>query len=549
MIAHRTNRLLLRSLARPLSSLAIPKEHRIAGTGTVDKHRPNFDAKQCRPHKNKTVPELLQSLLVFQMIQLPPLVQHGEAIVGTMRSVLGDTITDSLIRHTFFPQFCGGENQSQIVDKMSELKGLGINSILDYAAEDEGPGPTCSTGTGTTVNRSAINQPAREYDYESEEICDGHVETFRRCIQTVHDAGNGRQFAAMKVTGLGNPKLLLKMSTAVRHIQATVNFHDTNKKGHLNKAEILKVARSLSGDNDMIARLVDHLDPCTQKVDYVDLSAAAFALDFSSGPSTTFADIIPDSLKFTTEEIDLIHTLRARANTIAQEAADLNVSLLIDAEQSWFQPAIDVISLGLQQTYNSVETTTKPIIYTTHQCYLKDSLDRLQVDVKRSQRLSYHFGSKLVRGAYMHRERSRASEKGYASPIHDTVQDTHDCYNGALEYLLRQAKITDFPTIEVMCASHNRESIEFAIELCNELGLSALSNDNLSFAQLFGMSDDLTIPLGERGYNVYKYLPYGEIKEVIPYMLRRAQENGDVLGKSKYEMKLVVDELKERMKM
>jgi proline dehydrogenase len=85
--------------------------------------------------------------------------------------------------------------------------------------------------------------------------------------------------------------------------------------------------------------------------------------------------------------------------------------------------------------------------------------------------------------------------------------------------------------------------------LCNELGLAARANDNLSFAQLFGMSDDLTIPLGERGYNVYKYLPYGEIKEVIPYMLRRAQENGDVLGKSKYEMKLVIDELKERIKM
>lgn len=544
MIAHRTNKVLLRSLARPLSSLAYPKENRIPRA--TDKNIPNFDAKHCRPHKNKTVPELLQSLIVFQVIQIQPLVQHGETIVNTMRTVFGDTITDSLIRNTFFPQFCGGENHDQIVNKISELKGLGINSILDYAAEDEGSGASASAHT--TVNGEAVSQPAREYDYESEEKCDGHVEIFRRCIQTVHDAGNGRQFAAMKVTGLGNPKLLQKMSTAVRHIQAVVNFHDTQKKGHLDKEEILRVARSLSDDNDMIARLVDHLDPTASCVDYVDLSTAAFALDFSS-PNDIFADIIPNSLKFTTEEIDLIHTLRGRANTIAKEAADLNVSLLIDAEQSWFQPAIDVIAVGLQQTYNNVETTTKPIIFSTHQCYMKDSLDRLQVDVKRSQRLSYHFGSKLVRGAYMHKERARASDLGYADPIHDTVQDTHDCYDGALEYLLREVKSNDFPTIEVMCASHNRESIEKAIELCNELGLAARANDNLSFAQLFGMSDDLTIPLGERGYNVYKYLPYGEIKEVIPYMLRRAQENGDVLGKSKYEMKLVIDELKERIKM
>ena len=107
----------------------------------------------------------------------------------------------------------------------------------------------------------------------------------------------------------------------------------------------------------------------------------------------------------------------------------------------------------------------------------------------------------------MHRECARASEMVYASPIQDTMQDTHECYNRALEYLLRYVKSTDIPTVVVMCAHHNRESIEFAIELCNELGLSALANGNLSFAQLFGMSDDLTIPWGERGYNVYKYLP------------------------------------------
>eukprot|EP00979_Chaetoceros_neogracilis_P019097 scaffold11755_cov523-Chaetoceros_neogracile.AAC.1 len=139
------------------------------------------------------------------------------------------------------------------------------------------------------------------------------------------------------------------MSCAVRHIQDLVNLHDEDKKGYLNQDEILKVARSLSDDNEMIDKLIDHLDPSANAIDYIDLSAAAFALDFQSERSKSFLDMIPDSVKFTAEEIDLIHALQSRANLIAQEASTLNVSLLIDAEQSWFQPAIDVISLGLQQ--------------------------------------------------------------------------------------------------------------------------------------------------------------------------------------------------------
>ena len=156
-----------------------------------------------------------------------------------------------------------------------------------------------------------------------------------------------------------------------------------------------------------------------------------------------------------------------------------------------------------------------------------------------------------MRGAYISKEHARAIEKGYTSPIHDTLQDTHDCYNGTMEYLLRQMKDTNGPSIKVMCASHNRESIELSIALFHELGLCEDSSDGLSFAQLYGMADDLTIPLEEnrgQGYNVYKYLPYGEIKKVISYLLRRVQGNADVLSKSQYEMELIFNELKDRCK-
>eukprot|EP00979_Chaetoceros_neogracilis_P012416 scaffold3308_cov245-Chaetoceros_neogracile.AAC.1 len=208
MISSQTNRMLLRSLSRPLSS--IPFQDRIivkAGSfqdqiiaNATNTHIPNFDATRCRPHKNKSMTELLQSLAVFQLCQFQPLVQHGEKLMAVTRKILGDKMTDSLVRHTFFPQFCGGETDSQVVQKMLELQKLGINSILDYAAENEGPSNRIPSFQNGGINN--FNQPTKEYDYESEKICDEHMESFRRCIQTANDAGNGRQFAAMKITGL-----------------------------------------------------------------------------------------------------------------------------------------------------------------------------------------------------------------------------------------------------------------------------------------------------------------------------------------------------------
>ena len=212
----------------------------------------------------------------------------------------------------------------------------------------------------------------------------------------------------------------------------------------------------------------------------------------------------------TEEEVLLIERMHKRAYTLAEEAFQCGTRLLIDAEQCRYQPAIDNLVLDLQQTYNAVDKSDIPIIFNTYQCYLKDNLERLAMDVERSERFNYHFACKLVRGAYMESERERAETLMYPSPIHDTIEDTHKCYNDAVRLLLEHSTKTD-KQVEIMCATHNQESIETAIEVMNECGIDR-SAPTLHFAQLYGMSDNLTYNLGNSGFRAYKYVPYGEVK-------------------------------------
>lgn len=247
----------------------------------------------------------------------------------------------------------------------------------------------------------------------------------------------------------------------------------------------------------------------------------------------------------TDEEIELIEAMYQRGHALAATATNSGTRLLIDAEQTRFQPAIDNLVLDLQQTYNAVGKSDKPIIYNTYQCYLKDALERLRTDVDRAKRFNYHFGAKLVRGAYMESERLLAAVAHLPSPIHDTIDETHACYNEAVDYLLRQSVQSD-QLIELMCATHNQTSIEKAIEAMEKYGVDR-SKSTICFGQLYGMSDHLSFNLGRSGYRAYKYVPYGEVHEVIPYLLRRARENSSVVGGAAAELSMIKSELGRRL--
>ena len=208
------------------------------------------------------------------------------------------------------------------------------------------------------------------------------------------------------------------------------------------------------------------------------------------------------------------------------------MELLIDGEESWMQDAADDLCEDMMRLYN----TDKPIVYNTLQLYRWDRLDYLKQLHERAKRDGFTIGVKIVRGAYMEKERDRAEEKGYESPICASKEATDINFNDTLEYILKH-----LDTISLFIGTHNEQSCYLAIELMQQLKID--KNDNrVWFGQLYGMSDHISFNLANQGYNVAKYVPFGPVKDVMPYLIRRAEENTSVAGQTSRELNLLKQE-------
>ncbi|KAM4649091.1 proline dehydrogenase 1, mitochondrial isoform 4-T4 [Amazona ochrocephala] len=223
-----------------------------------------------------------------------------------------------------------------------------------------------------------------------------------------------------------------------------------------------------------------------------------------------------------------------------QRATEAGVRLMVDAEQSYFQPAISRLTLEMQRRFNR----DRAIIFNTYQCYLKEAYDNVTVDVELSHREGWHFGTKLVRGAYMDQERERAAQIGYEDPINPTYEKTNEMYHRCLDYILEEIKHSR--KANVMVASHNEDTVKFTLRRMMELGIHP-SEKKVYFGQLLGMCDQITFPLGQAGFPVYKYVPYGPVQEVLPYLSRRAQENRGFMERANRERDLLWREVKRRL--
>ena len=225
-----------------------------------------------------------------------------------------------------------------------------------------------------------------------------------------------------------------------------------------------------------------------------------------------------------------------RINAICAKAFELNVPVFIDAEESWIQPAIDEIALNLMRKYNG----EKAIIYNTAQLYRHDRLAYIKDLYHIAEQENFYVGLKIVRGAYMEKERDRAEEHNYPSPIQPNKLATDNDFNAALDFCL-----THINRIAFCAGTHNEESSIKLTELLTQFNI-AKNDERIYFAQLFGMSDHISFNLADHGYNVAKYLPYGPVKEVLPYLIRRAEENTSVKGQTGRELGLITKELKRR---
>ncbi|WP_116039932.1 proline dehydrogenase family protein [Seonamhaeicola aphaedonensis] len=225
-----------------------------------------------------------------------------------------------------------------------------------------------------------------------------------------------------------------------------------------------------------------------------------------------------------------------RYNIICNKAKENDVAVLIDAEESWMQDAADTLATEMMKTYN----TEKPIVFNTLQMYRHDRLKFLKAEHKKAIKGGYYLGYKLVRGAYLEKENDRAKEQSYKSPICENKAATDANFNNGLKYI-----VDNLDNIFVFAGTHNEESSYLLMHLMKEKGLK--NNDSrVWFGQLYGMSDHISFNLANLGYNVAKYIPFGPVKDVMPYLIRRAEENTSVAGQTGRELNLLNNEKKRR---
>lgn len=236
------------------------------------------------------------------------------------------------------------------------------------------------------------------------------------------------------------------------------------------------------------------------------------------------------------EEKQSWENIRYRFFTLAEKINELGMRLQVDAEESWTQKAVDGLVEEMMLKFNK----EKAVVYNTVQCYRWDRLQYIKDVHARALEKGYKIGMKMVRGAYMEKENNRASKMGYPTPICEDKEATDVNYNAILHYCIKN--LQDF---SIYIGTHNEVSSYLAMQLMDQKGVNR-DDDRIWFSQLFGMSDHITFNLAANGYNAAKYMPFGRVREVIPYLIRRAEENSSVRGQTSRELALLKEERQRR---
>jgi proline dehydrogenase len=370
--------------------------------------------------KAKTNSELRTSYFLFKAIGMNWLVKMGTPLIETAFAL--HLPIKSLIKHTVYQQFVGGENITECEKAIDTLNKYHIGTILDYSVEGK----------------------EAESDFEN---------TCNETIDTIHKAkGNSKiPFCVFKVTGLARLALLEKINS---------------------------------------------------------------------------------NITLTENEIIEFEKVKARIEKICNTAFENNVKIFIDAEETWIQNPIDQMATEMMVKFNKNEA----IVYNTIQLYRHDRLAYLKDSFNHAVANNYFLGIKLVRGAYMEKERARAAELNYIDPIQINKENTDNDYDHALRFCLENIN-----RISICAGTHNEKSSITLAQMMLDNNIE-INDKRIYFSQLYGMSDNLSYNMANAGYNVAKYLPYGPVKDVMPYLFRRAAENTSVKGQTGRELNLILKE-------
>ena len=284
------------------------------------------------------------------------------------------------------------------------------------------------------------------------------------------------------------------------------------------------------------------LDACLENtLSTIDLSAKSKHIPFTVFKPTGFGDPylyqkVSRGHDLNDNDIAAWERIRKRFTRCCEAAKDNGVKLLIDAEESWLQPAINRLVEEMMEKFNTDEV----IIFNTVQMYLKDRLHYLEEIAQKAKTKGFKVGIKIVRGAYMEKEAARALDKGYENPVCPSKKATDKNFNDGWRFIIDRLDI-----FSLYFGSHNEESTYAILNDMKKRKL-AIDHQNIWFGQLYGMSDHISFNLAKAGFNVTKYLPFGPVKDVLPYLIRRAEENTSVAGQSIRELELIEKERKRR---
>ena len=481
----------------------------------------------------RTLPELLLAWLVYRISSINSLVKVTPTLLRWAERYHVSSPIYFFIRKTLFKHFCGGESAKELVSSMQQLAASKVCCILDLAIESDLGG----------------DQIACKYDRTRDSLLE--------CIQTAGMVQNS--FAALKITSLCPPRYLDLISKGINRISHAFMASSTtgDRFGSVDEGSFQKMICQVFHNTitpNLIQELFKRADSNLDgKLTYLDCILTFYPKSLSQNSPALFPSL------YSGVTLDVLQQVLNRIDQIGQAAAEHKVRIMVDAEQSYFQPAIDYFVHEMQLKFNQPEFLLDgaPLIMNTHQMYLKSAIETLRSDVQRARLSGYFFATKLVRGAYMHGEREYARINGLVDPIHESKDQTDNTYRQAIDFLLdlimeergkasppgdnRIGGNTSF-----VVASHNHSTVFYCLNSMYSKGLDPES-PLIGFAQLQGMSDHLTFMLAENNLRVFKYLPYGPLREVIPYLLRRALENGDVLSSTYYDRIYVQNALLDRL--
>lgn len=373
-------------------------------------------------------------------------------------------------------------------------------------------------------------------------------------------------FGRLSLDDLRKSYFLFKTLNSPRLVKFAPQIVDLSLKLHLPIKPIIKATmfghfcggESIEECNQLIENLsltnvgviLDYAtEGCTSEVDYDQvvsevLKTIQLAKRNDSIPFTVFkpSGIVDTGLlskkakSYTSREVEQYQKFKDRFSLICQEAYNCGVRVMIDAEESWIQDEVDQLAEQMMSKFNQEKT----IVFNTVQLYRKGRLDYIRNQITRAKNSGYKIGFKLVRGAYLEKESERAISLGYDNPLHEKKFDCDKDYNEAVSICL-----DNIQTTAIVAGTHNMHSVEL---LLNEMKKRFISvgDDRIVFAQLLGMSDYLTNALSRKGYNVCKYVPYGPVSKLLPYLTRRAQENSSIAGQSSRELAMIQAEIRRR---